>query len=128
MAAVKFERTSAPVCSVEFSRNPTIKGGDSGTIGYLQPKDRSDGGDWYIYDKGIDPENYRHLSFENNPELDWTNFKTFLAAVIGSVYNFTFTDPGGNTYTARVWNADNIPWRYVATGRMAFEIELMIES
>lgn len=127
---IKFERTTAPICSIQFSRNPSVRDGDDKeNIGYLQPKERAGGGDWYIDDLGINPENYRVLDFSNNPMSDWTNFKVFLAAVVGSVYNFSFFDSDGMTiYMAKLWNTENIEKKMVATGRVAFSVELMIES
>lgn len=129
MAKVKFSRGTTPTGSVEFSRNPSVTNGDdTETVGYLQPKDRADGGDWYISDKGVSPENYKSLLFSNNPESDWDNLKTFLAAMVGALYNFTFTDSDGGTHTARIWNAENLQCKRIATGRVSFLIELLIES
>lgn len=128
MAKIKFERISAPTGSVEFSRNPASGAGDySRSRKYLQPKDYSDAGDVYIYDKGIAAKTTITLHFRNIPKTDYTNFLTFLGIVIGSKYNFTFTDTDGSTYTARIINSDDIQSAPVMTERESLTIELLIE-
>lgn len=127
MAKIKFERTSAPTGSVEFSRNPAPRDYSRKT-GYLQPKARSGGGDWYVYDKGLNPERYKTLHWANIPSADLSNFMTFLATMVGAKYNFTFTDYNGATYTARIWNAKDIQSQPVFTDRESLTVELMIEA
>ena len=126
MAKIKFERTSAPTGSVEFSRNPSIVGGDyTRKRQYYQPKDYADGGDIYIYHKGV-LKNFTTLKWANIPEADYTNFLTFVGVVIGSKYNFTFTDFSGTTYTARIINADDIQSAPIMTNRESLTVELLI--
>lgn len=129
MAKIKFQRTSAPTGSVEFSRNPSIVNRNmQRKIKYLQPKDFSDGGDLYIYDKGIAAKNFITLAWSNIPKTDYNNFKTFLGVVVGSKYNFTFTDSDGTTYTARIYNAEDIQSAPVMTDRESLaSVELLIE-
>lgn len=127
MAKIKFQRIVAPIGSVEFTRNPSR--GDYGRkLSYLQPKGRSDGGDWYVYDKGLNPDKTRTLRWRNIPAADLANFLTFLGVVEGSKYDFTFTDCDGSTYTARIWNADDIQSSPVAAGRESLSVVLHIES
>lgn len=126
MAKIKFERTSAPTGSVEFSRNPS-RGDHSRVTKYKQPLDYSDGGDPYIYDKGIAAEGLRELHWRNIAALDLTNFMTFLGIVVGAKYNFTFTDSDGTTATARIINADDIVSAPVAPGRESLTVKLRIE-
>ena len=126
MARIKFERTTVPTCSVEFSRNPS-PGDYSRKIAYMQPKDRANGGDLYCYDKGLDPENTRKLHWRNIPSTDHANFLTFLGIVKGAKYNFTFTDYDGSTYTARITNGEAIESAPVMTGRESLTVELMFE-
>ncbi len=127
MAKIKFQRTSAPTGSVEFSRNPSAISRDyTRKRQYFQPKDFSDGGDLYIYDKGV-AKNFIDLNWSNIPKTDYNNFITFLGVVVGSKYNFTFTDFDATTHAARIINSDNIQSAPVATDRESLTIELLIE-
>lgn len=127
MAKIKFQRTSAPTGVVEFSRNPSIINRDyRRKRQYMQPKDFADGGDIYVYDKGV-KKDYITLVWRNIPQTDWVNFMTFLDVVIGSKYNFTFTDFTGLTYTARILNSDDIQSAPVATDRESLTVELLLE-
>ncbi|MDP3013148.1 MAG: hypothetical protein Q8M92_02815, partial [Candidatus Subteraquimicrobiales bacterium] len=125
MAKIKFERTTAPIASVEFSRNPSPQDYSRKTV-YLQPKDRSDGGDPYIYDKALNPEKYRTLHWRNIPSADLSNFMTFLSIVAGGKYDFIFTDYDGSKYFARIWNAEDIQSAPVMTGRESLTIEILV--
>lgn len=128
MAKIKFERLSAPTGSVEFTRNPSIREGGYRRIKkYLQPKDFADGGNLYVYNKGIVQDRII-ITFHNNPVADYNNLLTFLGVVVGSQYNFTFIDYVGTTYTARILNGDDIVSAPVMTDRESFTIELLIES
>src|SRR3990167_213721 len=117
MTKIKFQRTSAPTGSVEFSRNPSIINNDyERKRQYFQPKDRADGGDLYVYDKGV-AKNYISLRWSNISKSDYDNLITFLGIIVCAKYNFTFTDYDGLTYTARVMNGNEIRSAPVATGR-----------
>ena len=126
MAKIKFERTQTPVGSVEFSRNPSIHQGLQRHRKYFQPKDFSDGGDIYVYDKGI-VKNFISFSWQNIPTSDYNNFMTFLGVIVGSKYNFTYIASDGTTATARIMNADDIQSAPVATGRESLSVELLLE-
>ena len=93
----------------------------------MQPKDLADGGDMYIYDKGIAAKDYISLDFRNNSKSDYTNLMTFIGVVVGSKYNFTFTDFDGTTRTARIMNSNDLKSAPVATDRESFMVELLIE-
>lgn len=128
MAKIKFERTSAPIGSVEFSRNPSIP--DQGLRRrrqYLQTKDFGGGGTLYVYDHGA-VLNFIELDFRNNPAVDWTNLVTFLGVVGCALYNFTLTLPDGSTSTARIWNGEAILSAPIATARETISVELLIEA
>lgn len=128
MAYIKFERTSAPTGSVQFTVNPN-EADYNRKIKYMQPKDYADGGDLYCYDKGITAKNYRSLKWAAMPAADLTSFLAFLAVVVGSKYNFTFTDHDGVTYTARIINADEMPSAPTAGGNESLPaVELLIEA
>lgn len=124
MAQVKFERTSAPTGSVEFSINPP-EGGYDGSQDYLQPFAQADGGNFYCFDKGIDPERPRSFAWEAMPEADFTNLLAFYAVVLGKKYNFTFTDYDGTTYTARF--ITKISWGYRENGTLNASFDIRIE-
>lgn len=126
MAKIKFERTSAPAGSVQFSRNPS-RGDYKRRKQYIQPQDMSDGGDIYIYDKG-DVKEYKTLHWRNIPASDLTNFLDFLAVIGGSKNNFTFTDFDGSQYIARIINANDIQSAPVMADRESLTVEILIES
>lgn len=126
MAKIKFERTTIPTCCVEFSRNPS-PGDYARKITYMQPKDRANGGDVYIYDKGLDPEHTRKLHWRNIPSTDHAAFLIVLGILKGGLLSFTFTDFDGSTHTARITNADDIQSQPVMTGRESLTVELMFE-
>ncbi len=127
MAKIKFERTSAPTGSVEFTRNPSITGrGLQRKKKYFQPIDYSDGGDVYIYNKGI-TKDFVTLTWNNNAKTDYTNLMTFIGVVVGAKYNFTYYDSDGLTHTARIINSDNLQSSPVATNRESFSVELLLE-
>ncbi len=92
----------------------------------MQPVDYADGGDLYVYDKGV-VKDYRSLTFHSLPEDDLINYLTFLDAVEGSKYTFTFTDTDGLTYTARIVNSDNIQSAPIVTGRESVTIDLLLD-
>lgn len=126
MAKVKFERTSAPTGSVEFNRNPSIINGWKRKRKYFQPVDYSDAGDLYIYDKGEKTDTLV-LTWPNISKTDYNNFITFLDVIVGSKYNFTFTDYEGTVSTARIINSHEILSAPVMTDRESLTIELQIE-
>lgn len=125
MAKIKFERTSAPIGSVQFSRNPS-RGDYQRSQKYLQPMDYADGGDVYIYNKGI-KRKIIDLTWRNIPKADYDAFMTFSDVVNGSQYNFIFTDTDSSTYTARILNADDIRSAPVLADRESLSVKLLIE-
>lgn len=128
MVKIKFQRTSAPAGSVEFSRNPSIKGDYQRKKQFMQPKDFSASGDIYIYNKGIE-KNYRILHWKNIPAQDLTNFLNFIQNVsVGAKNTFIFTDYDGSQYTALIVNADDIVSKPVAYNRESLTVELLIIS
>lgn len=126
MAKIKFERTSAPTGSVEFSRNPS-RGNISRTGAYLQPIDYSDGKDLYSYDKGLTEKAEVPMTFGNISSTDLSNFLAFRAVVVGSKYSFTFTDVDGSTSTARFADGGACEYAPVAPGRYSLSFRLLIE-
>lgn len=126
MATIKFERTSAPVGSVEFTYHPRV-GDYNRSLNINQIKEVSAGKEVYAYDKGND-EDIRTLKFSNLPEADLTNLIDFVQNVVrGAAYTFTFTDYDGDIFTARIWNAENITSAPRGLLREDFTVILRIE-
>ena len=126
MAKIKFARTLSPIGSVEFRRNPSVTGGIKRKKQYFQPKDYSDSGDLYIYDKGV-VKDYLTLTFTNNDKADYTDLMTFIGIVIGAKYDFTYYDSDGYARTARIMNSDDLQSAPVMTNRESFSVELLLE-
>ena len=125
---IKFERITAPTGYVEFSRDPQVPGYKRITQ-FMQPKDFSDGGDLYVYDKGLGPNRYRTLTFPDISENDLANFMTFFEDVaVGSKNLFLFTDRDGSVHVARIMNSDNIESTPQLANREALTIELLIDE
>lgn len=97
MALIKFERVTAPAGSIEFSVNPT-EHGYGGEREYLQPSGRSDGGLFYCFDKGVNPEELRTMAWDYLPLADFNNLLAFINIVRGR--DFNFRDFDGNFYRA----------------------------
>jgi hypothetical protein len=126
MANISFVRASAPAGSVSFNQNPDALG-HGGTEEYFQPEGYSDGGDFYCYDKGINP--LLPLSFQwsaMDRGTDFSNLKTFYEAMKGKRYTWTYTDIFGASHTAR-FNS-KLTWLYDETGenlRVSFDIMII---
>lgn len=127
MAKIKFERTAAPVGSIEFSLNPTY-GDYKRSYNHLQPKTFTAGGVFYSYNKGL-KRKIIDLSWATLPASEYVAFITFLDNIAkGSHNTFTFTDFEGATHTARILNADEIDSEPVAGDRESFDVVLLIEG
>lgn len=97
MSLIKFERTSVPTGLWQPTRNPSYGSGDP--FEFLQPKDLSDGGDLYCYNKGLINDTFE-LVFNNMSETDYQNLRAFLRIVaVGAANNFVYTDENGVNYT-----------------------------
>ncbi len=100
MATIKFERITSPIGSVQFSDNPCY--GSSMPFEFKQPKDYSDGGELYIYNKGL-VEDIFILVFKKMTEADYSNMTGFFKNVIqGAGYSFTYYDENGTAHTVRL--------------------------
>lgn len=114
MALIKFERLTAPTGSVNFSRNPSYGSGEP--YKFRQPKDMSDGGDLYSYDKGV-VEDLFELTWNSLPDTDWTNLDNFIRNVaVGIKNSFTYYDKDSNTYTV-VLESEDVDFRPVRYNR-----------
>ncbi len=123
MANITFSRVTAPAGSVSFNQNPDALG-HGGSEEYFQAQAYSDGGDLYIYDKGINPLKTLKMQWSSMDRVtDFANLSTFFEAMKGGRYSFTYTDIFGATHTAR-FNS-KLDWDYDETGenvRVSFEI------
>ena len=123
MANISFVRVSAPAGSWTPNQNPDALG-HGGKENYLQPQAYSDGGDLYVYDKGINPLLTLKMNWSvMDRSTDFTNLKTFYEAMKGKRYTFTYTDIFGATHTARF--VSDLTWNYDETGenlQVAFDI------
>src|SRR5574343_793688 len=127
MSLIKFERVSAPIGSVEFSRNPAPEK-IVRRRSFKQPKDFSDGGVLYSYNKGV-VSSFEELHFDGNPAIDYTNLMTFINDVVnGNQYSFTYRDYLGNSRTARIYNSDDLQSSPVLPTHEQFSVILYIES
>jgi hypothetical protein len=100
MALIKFERLTAPTGTVNFTKNPLY--GLGKPYRFRQPRDLSDGGDQYVYDKGVTEEIFE-LSWKTMKEEDWTVLDSFIRNVAeGAKNTFTYYDEDGNTHTVRL--------------------------
>lgn len=124
MALITFARVAAPSGSWSPSINPAFPSGYHRVKRRYQPKAISDGGDVYVYSHGS--MNTRELVWNAMPDTDLANLITFVTAMAGGVYKFTFTDTDSASYTAsRILSADNLVYRKVATNMN--EVYLIIE-
>jgi len=93
--------------SLTFTRQPK-PGGYTRHKQYLQPKAYSEGGDVYIYDKGLEAKETRNISINTPSTTEHTNINNFIGLVRGSRFKFIFSDESGATHRAIITNADDI--------------------
>lgn len=121
MALIKFERSSVPTGLWQPTRNPSYGSGDP--FEFFQPKDLSDGGDLYCYNKGIIDDTFE-LVFNNMSEADYQNLRAFLRTVaIGAANEFVYTDENGVNYTV-VCMTEKIDYTKTAYGRRQGKVGL----
>ncbi|MCK4786202.1 MAG: hypothetical protein KAV87_20765 [Desulfobacteraceae bacterium] len=124
--AIKFERTEAPIGSVEFTRAPS-RGNLDRSLKFAQPKDLTDGTDVYAYDKGPTQE-FFNLHWSNIPKADYDNFISFVKNIVNGVMeSFTYTDIDGTPLTVRIWNGEEINSAPVAYNRESLTVVLRVE-
>lgn len=124
MALITFARVAAPSGSWSPSKNPAFPDGYYQIKKWYQPRAVSDGGDVYVYSHGSRRE--RHLVWHTLSDTDLANLITFVTAMAGGRYKFTFTDQDSTAYTAsRILNADALTYRKLATNQN--EVTLIIE-
>jgi hypothetical protein len=125
---IKFERIASPVGFVTFSREPDISGYKRKTQ-FFQPKSFSNGGDLYVYNKGLETKKFRTLFFSDISVDDLANFMYFFESIaFGSLNSFLFTDRDGTTLPAIIWNSDDIESTPQLANRESLTVELMIDS
>lgn len=121
MALINFERTTAPTGSWQPTRNPSYGSGDP--FEFMQPKDLSDGGDVYSYNKGVIEDTFE-LVFNNMSEADYQALRTFLREVAqGVVYEFVYTDKDGATHTV-ICMTEKVDWPPPSYGKRQGSLRL----
>ena len=121
MALIKFQRTSSPTGLWQPSRNPSYGSGEP--FEFLQPKDLSDGGDLYCYNKGLVDDTFE-LVFNSMSETDYQNLKSFLQTVaVGASNDFVYTDENGVNYTV-LCLTEKVEYPKTAYGRRQGELTL----
>jgi len=124
MALITFARVAAPSGSWSPSKNPGFPEGYHRVTKRYQPKAISDGGDIYVYSHGSLAT--RELAWSALSDADLATLITFVTAMVGGVYKFTFTDTDATAFTAsRILSADNLTYRKLATN--VNEVYLTIE-
>jgi hypothetical protein len=92
---------------------------------YFQPMDKADGGDLYVYDKGLAAENTRSISWEKILPDDLTRLLEFIEMVRGAAYPFNFYDETGVVHQVRITNPTEIksaPVSFNFEGGIAVEL------
>jgi len=108
---------------VQFTQNPRF-GNLEAPLKFRQPRDMSDGGVLYVYDKGITEQKFV-LKWESLPLADWTALKTFIDTVaVGAKNTFTYYDEDGTAWTVRLIS-DTRDFRQVRFGRYSGSLTLL---
>lgn len=124
MALITFARVAAPSGSWSPSKNPAFPDGYYQIKQWHQNKAISDGGDVYVYTHGS--KKLRYMVWHSLPDTDLANLITFVTAMAGGRYLFTFTDVDSTSYTSsRIQNADSLTYYKRVTNQN--EVTLIIE-
>lgn len=111
--------------SVTFSRPPDM-GEWNRSRKWMSPMAAAGCGEnHFIYNKSLVREIHT-LVWRDMTSADWTALNAFLAAVDGMAKAFTYVDPAGTSWTARLWNATNLPVSPSLYGRYEATIELLV--
>jgi hypothetical protein len=94
--------------SLTFSRQPKAEGGYVRHKQYLQPVSYSEGGDVYVYDKGLSARETRTIGINTPSTTDVSKLNNFVSLVRGSRFKFLFSDENGATHKAIITNANDI--------------------
>jgi hypothetical protein len=122
MALITFARVAAPAASFSPTVNPDYSGYIYVTR-WHQPKDLSDTGAPYIYNKGNSEA--RPLKWPALSTADLALLIIFYDALAGGGYTFTFTEHDGTVQTARI-KIKSLKYKYAGGGKNEVEIELEI--
>lgn len=108
--------------TLNFTRNP-VYGGMGAPYGFRQPRDLSDGGVFYSYDKGV-MEEFIELKWAMMPLADWTALDSFIRnEVVGAKNAFTYIDQNGAAHTVRI-ETDSVDFREARNQRYAGSLTL----
>jgi hypothetical protein len=92
---------------------------------YAQPVSFSDGGDVYIYDKGITIRETREITWEHMLSEDLDKLLDFIDLVHGGRFVFTFTDEAAVAHEVIILNPNEIasaPVSYGIEGGITLEL------
>lgn len=95
---------------------------------YAQPVSYSEGGDVYVYDKGLSARNTREITFSVMLSADLKNLLDFIEIVRGAKFAFNFHDEEGTVHKAIILNPDEItsaPVSYNFEGDITLELYLL---
>jgi len=125
MALISFSRVTAPIASITFANNPSVKK-YGGVEDYYQITEQADGADIYTYDYGLDSNQILNLSWN---AISYDNFILiihFYETMKKSRYSFAFTDFDSNTATARFISAIN--WTYIKSDLLMVSFDILIDE
>jgi len=113
--------------SLTFAKQPKANGGYVRHKQYLQPISYSEGGNPYVYDKGLVAREIRNISINTPSTTTLTNLTNFLSLIRGSRFKFHFSDESGSTHQAIITNANDIVTSPIMPGyEDDIEIELLL--
>jgi hypothetical protein len=94
--------------SLAFALQPKVDGGYVRHKQYLQPVSYSEGGDVYVYDKGLTARETRNISVNMPTTTEHAAINNFIGLVRGSRFKFHFSDENAATHKAIITNANDI--------------------
>ena len=113
--------------SLTFQYQPKNEGGYVRHKQYLQPISYSEGGDVYVYDKGLSARETRSVSINTPSTTEHAALNSFIGLVRGSRFKFLFSDENAATHTAIIANANDIVSSPLMSGYESdIDIELIL--
>lgn len=94
--------------SLTFAYQPKVEGGYTRHKQYLQPVSYSEGGEVYVYDKGLSAREKREIAINTPSTTEHANINNFIGLVRGSRFKFLFSDENAATHKAIITNANDI--------------------
>lgn len=123
MALISFSRATAPVASITFANNPSVKR-YGGIEDYYQIVTKT--GDVYTYDYGLNSTQVINLSWNAISYDNFIQILNFYETVKKSMYSFTFTDFNSDTSSARFISALNFV--YIKSDLLSCSFDILIDE